>query len=148
MLNSRHIPEVADADNFVAVFANDGHTRNTALEKDRHHIIDAVLGIHGDHVGAGHHDLSNNGVAEVKHRVQEFTILLLEHVALGGFIDPVSELILTRYGGGPADTRSNDVSQHHETFSEWADTQANRTDKASESSHHERCVSRSHRAGA
>ena len=56
---------------------------------------------HGDHVGAGHHDLAGDGVAELDDRLDQLALLVLDDLVLGGGVDDAEQL-LARTRTGPA----------------------------------------------
>jgi hypothetical protein len=47
-----------------------------------------------DHVGAGHHHLAGDGVAELEHRLDHLALAVLDHAALLGHVDQLAQLDL------------------------------------------------------
>ena len=61
-------------------------------------LVDAGIGLHADHVGAGHHDLPHDGVAELEDRVDEPALLPLDDLLLGGDVGHRADVLLGRVG--------------------------------------------------
>ena len=56
--------------------------------------VTLAVALDGHHVGAGHHDLADDGVAELDDRLDELALLVLDHLVLGGRVGDAEQLLL------------------------------------------------------
>ena len=64
-LAAHEVLGVDDADHVVDALAVHREARQPVEDRDLDHVGHLVVGLHRHHVGAGHHDLAGDGVAEV-----------------------------------------------------------------------------------
>ena len=136
MFHPCDIAQIANTQHFVAVFANHGNTRHPFIQEDGHHLMQRVLRVDGNHVGASHHHFANNRVAKFKNRVEKLAVFLFQNVLVCGFIHPVTQLIFTGHTLDAPGSGRDDISQHNEPISQRAHHNANCPDQTGEQSHH------------
>ena len=93
-LGSHEVLGVDDADDVVDALAADRDAAVAVEEHDLHRVGDPEVGGDGDHVGAGHHDLADDGVAELDDRLDEAALLGLDDLVLHGQVGDREELLL------------------------------------------------------
>ena len=147
MLNPGNIAQITNPNDFVAVFPNDGHARNTLVQEDCHRVADSVIRIDSDHVCAGHHDFSHDGVAKLKDRMEKFAVFVFEHVLVCDLVHPVPKLVLAGDSCFGAATRRHDIAHHDQRLGEGSQSNADQSDKASEEADKESGVSHANRPG-
>ena len=80
------------------------------------------VGVDADHVGARHHHLADEGVAELEDRVDHLALVVLDHVGLAGQVDQLAQLALAgerARRGRPA--RGHGVAERDEQPAERAE---------------------------
>ena len=98
-LGAHQVLGVHDADDVVDALAAHRDAAVAVEDDDLHGVGDAEVGRHGDHVGAGHHHLADDGVAELDDRLDELALLGLDHRVLHGEVGHGEQLLLARCTG-------------------------------------------------
>jgi hypothetical protein len=76
LLPGDDVLQVGDPDHVVDALADDGDAGETAAQRQRQRLLEGLVPLDEHHVGARHHDLADDRVAELEHRPH--------HVALAG----------------------------------------------------------------
>ncbi len=79
-LGPHEVLGVDDTHDVIDALAEHRDPAEAGRDDDVDHIDDAGVRLHRDHVGPGHHDIPDDGVAEVDDGVNEGAFLLLDHV--------------------------------------------------------------------
>ena len=110
-LGPHQVLRVHDADDVVDPLLVHGDTAVSGGDGDLDHVADPVAALHGDHVGTRDHDLPHHSVAELDDRMDEGSLLSLDHVLFHGHIGHGQELLLRDEGCGDALPRQDEVGQ-------------------------------------
>ena len=86
--------EVDDADDVVVVLADHRDPGEAAAQGQRQRLPQRLAALDEHHVGARHHHLADDGVAELEDRVDHLPLAGLDEVALLGQVDQVAQLRL------------------------------------------------------
>ena len=92
---AHEVLQVDEADDVVGrvVFA-DGQPREPALDGVLDRVLDRVVGVDRDHVGARQHHLAHDGVTELEDRVDQPTFLAFDGVLAGRDVGHRAEVLL------------------------------------------------------
>ena len=93
-----HVLRVGDADDVVDLLLDGRETTPPGLEGAVERVLDGHVGPDRHHVGAGHHHLTDHGVAELDDRMDEGPFLGLDDVALDGHVGHGQQLGLGDQG--------------------------------------------------
>ena len=88
--------EVGDAEDVVLVLTDDRDAGEAAAQRERQRLPHGLAALDPDHVGARHHDLAGEGVAELEDGVDHLPLAALDHLALLGQVDQLAQLGLGR----------------------------------------------------
>ena len=86
--------EVGDADDVVEVLADHRDPGEAAAQRQRQRLPQRLAPLDEDHVGARHHDLPHDGVAELEHRVDHRPLARLDHLPLLQQVDQPAQIFL------------------------------------------------------
>ena len=84
--------EVEQPEHVVRPVADDRDAREAGAQEQRHRLRSVLSGVDRHHVGARHHDLAHDGVAELEDRVDHLALAGLDERALAGQVDQVAQL--------------------------------------------------------
>ena len=85
--------EVEDAADIIGVLPHDGHARITGAHEQAHGGGGGFVGVDGDHVGAGHHDLAHEGLAELDDAAHHLAVLVLDGLGLADLVDHLAQVL-------------------------------------------------------
>ena len=88
--------EVGEADDVVEVLADHRDPGEAAAQEQRHRLAQVLVALDVDHVGARHHHLAHDGVAELEDRVDHLPLAGLDHRGRLGEVDQLAQLGLGR----------------------------------------------------
>ena len=112
---ARDVLEVDDAEDVVDVLADDRDAAEAAAQRQRHRLAQRPPALDDDHLGARHHDLAHDRVAELEDRVDHVALVVLDEPALLGEVDEVAQLRLGRERPvAEAAARRQGVAEHDE----------------------------------
>ena len=86
--------QVDEPDDVVGGVLVAGHPRVPGLDGPADRVLDRGLGLDGHHVGARHHHLAHDGVAELEDRVDELALLALDGLLVGRDVGHRAEVLL------------------------------------------------------
>ncbi len=89
-----HVLGVGQAHHLVDGAVVDRDAREAGAQDQLEHLLERGLEGHGDHVGPGHHDLAQDGVAELEDRVDHLPLFLFDDVVPLGLVDHGLDLVL------------------------------------------------------
>ena len=89
-----HVLGVGDPDHVVDLLLDGRHPAEADLQGPLQGRLHRLVGTDGHHVGPGHHDLADHGVAELDDRMDEGALLGLDHVPLQGHVGHGQQLRL------------------------------------------------------
>ena len=92
----RDVLEVGDADDVVEVVADHGDAGEAAAQRERQQLPQRLVPLDEHHVGARHHHLADQGVAELEDRVDHPALGRLDHPRLLRQVDQLAQLGLGR----------------------------------------------------
>ena len=69
-----------------------GIREKPGAQEQRHRLPQRLVVVDRDHVGARHHDLAHDGVAELEDRVDHLALVGLDHARVAGQVDQVAQL--------------------------------------------------------
>src|SRR6478735_4501265 len=88
--------EVGDADDVVEVLADDRHPGEAAAQEERERLAQVLVTLDVDDVGARHHHLTRDRVAELEHVVDHLPLARLDQRRRLRHVDQLAELGLRR----------------------------------------------------
>ena len=93
-LSVHQVLEVGDADHVVLVLADHRDPGEPAAQRQRQRLAEGLVALHEDHVGARDHDLADDRVAELEHRVDHGPLAGLDDLALLQQVHQAAQLLL------------------------------------------------------
>jgi hypothetical protein len=88
LLPGDDVLQVGDPDHVVDALADDGDAGETAAQRQRQRLVEGLVPLDEHHVGARHHDLADDRVAQFEHRPHHVALAWLD---LGLALDVVDE---------------------------------------------------------
>ena len=88
--------EVGDAEHVVGALADDRDAAEAAAQGERERLAQGLVALDEDDVGARHHHLAHDGVAELEDRVDHRPLAVLDELVLLGQVDQLAQLGLGR----------------------------------------------------
>src|SRR6266540_395037 len=99
---ARHdVLEIGDTDDVILIFPDDGDPGEAAAKGERQRLPKCLVTFDEDDLGAWHHHLTRQGVAELKDRVDHLPFARLDHPPLLEQVHEIAQLGLGREGALP-----------------------------------------------
>ena len=87
---SHDVLEINDADDIVGVLADDRDAREARSQAQRECLAQGLVPLDEDHLGARHHDLAREGVAEFEDGVDHLPLVVLDQILGLGDVDELA----------------------------------------------------------